>query len=77
MEKRLVFTGKCQVGMENFDLPEPKDGEVRVKTLTSLMSTGTENIVFNRWFSSRYLASMLESQLASHLAFTCWITSIK
>ena len=50
MEKRLVFTGKCQVGMENFDLPEPKDGEVRVKTLTSLMSTGTENIVFNRNF---------------------------
>ncbi|OGV53475.1 MAG: hypothetical protein A2X45_24390 [Lentisphaerae bacterium GWF2_50_93] len=52
MERRLVFTGKCQVGMEKFDLPEPKAGEVKVRTLTSLMSTGTENIVFNRNFDS-------------------------
>ena len=50
MEKRIVFTGKCQVGMENYDLPDPKAGEVKVKTLISLMSTGTENIVFNRNF---------------------------
>lgn len=50
MEKRLVFTGKCQVSLETFELPQLKDGEVQVRTLASLMSTGTENIVFNRNF---------------------------
>jgi len=50
MERRIAFTGKCQVEMENFELKAPGKGELRVKTLVSLMSTGTENIVFNRNF---------------------------
>lgn len=48
--QRIAFTGKQQVQLEAFDLPEPKVGEVRVRTHFSLMSTGTENIVFNRLF---------------------------
>lgn len=48
--RRLVFPGKQQVQLESFDLPALKDGEVLVRTQFSLMSTGTENIVFNRLF---------------------------
>jgi 2-desacetyl-2-hydroxyethyl bacteriochlorophyllide A dehydrogenase len=48
--QRLVFTGKQQVHAESFDLKEPAAGQVRVQTELSLMSTGTENIVFNRLF---------------------------
>ena len=48
--RRLVFTGKQAVHIEDFQLPEPGESEVRVKTYISLMSTGTENIVFNRLF---------------------------
>ncbi|MDR1191466.1 MAG: zinc-binding alcohol dehydrogenase [Verrucomicrobiales bacterium] len=50
--KRLVFTGKQQVQLENYE-PEPLGARsVLVKTAVSLMSTGTENIVFNRWFEA-------------------------
>ncbi len=48
--RRLVFTGKQQVESEKFSLPSPGPGEVLVRTRLSLMSTGTENIVFNRLF---------------------------
>jgi len=48
---RLVFTGKQKVALEAFDPGEPGDGEVLVTTRYSLMSTGTENIVFNRLFA--------------------------
>src|SRR5438552_17204505 len=48
--QRLVFTGKQQVRLEAFNLDPPKDNEVLVRTHFSLMSTGTENIVFNRLF---------------------------
>lgn len=47
---RFVFDGKQQVRLEPFTLEDLKPGEVRVKTHYSLMSTGTENIVFNRLF---------------------------
>jgi 2-desacetyl-2-hydroxyethyl bacteriochlorophyllide A dehydrogenase len=50
LDRRLVFTGKQQVSVESFDLPEPGPGQIRLKTEISLMSTGTENIVFNRLF---------------------------
>jgi len=46
----IVFTGKQQVELEEFDLREPREGEVVVRTLYSLMSTGTENICLNRNF---------------------------
>lgn len=50
--QRFVFTGKQQVSLESFELPELAAGQVRVRTELSLMSTGTENIVFNRLFDA-------------------------
>jgi len=50
MPARLVFTGKRHVHIEACTLPALKAGEVRLKSVCSLMSTGTENIVFNRLF---------------------------
>jgi len=48
--KRLVFTGKQQVSLETFDPGAVDKKSVRIRTALSLMSTGTENIVFNRLF---------------------------
>ncbi len=50
--RRLVFLGKQQVAHESFDPGAPAAAEVRIQTRLSLMSTGTENIVFNRLFDS-------------------------
>ncbi|QYY34833.1 zinc-binding alcohol dehydrogenase [Ruficoccus sp. ZRK36] len=47
---RLVFTEKQKVELESFELPGLESDEVLVRTERSLMSTGTENIVFNRLF---------------------------
>lgn len=47
---RLVFPGEKQVEIESFELPPLAPDEVCVRAHHSLMSTGTENIVFNRWF---------------------------
>lgn len=49
---RLVFHGKQQVELEAFELPVVAAGQVQVKVDCSLMSTGTENIVFNRLFDA-------------------------
>jgi len=48
--QRLVFRGKQQVEIESFDPGLPGQGQVGIRTHLSLMSTGTENIVFNRLF---------------------------
>jgi 2-desacetyl-2-hydroxyethyl bacteriochlorophyllide A dehydrogenase len=48
--RRIVFTGKQEVHLEDFELPEPEGDQITVRTEFSLMSTGTENIVFNRHF---------------------------
>lgn len=48
--RRLVFPGKQQVLIESFDPGQPAPGEVLIRMHLSLMSTGTENIVFNRLF---------------------------
>ena len=48
--QRLVFPGKQKVLLEDFDPGQPSAGQVLVRTHLSLMSTGTENIVFNRLF---------------------------
>jgi 2-desacetyl-2-hydroxyethyl bacteriochlorophyllide A dehydrogenase len=48
--QRLVFPGKQKVLIEDFDPGQPGKGQVLVRTHLSLMSTGTENIVFNRNF---------------------------
>lgn len=52
MEKRLVFLGKQQVTVETFTTAAPAVGEVAVRVRRSLISTGTEGIVFNRWFDA-------------------------
>lgn len=49
-QQRIVFTGKQQVSVEEFTPANPQAKEVRIRSLCSLMSTGTENIVFNRLF---------------------------
>lgn len=48
--RRLVFPAKQQVHLENLELPELREGTLLFRTELSLMSTGTENIVFNRLF---------------------------
>lgn len=48
--RRLVFPAKQQVLIETFDPGKPAKGQVLVRTQLSLMSTGTENIVYNRLF---------------------------
>ena len=48
--QRFVFTEKQKVILEPFELAPLADDEVRVRIAFSLMSTGTENIVFNRLF---------------------------
>lgn len=50
MPVRIIFTGLRHVRLEGFALGQPGPGEVRVRSICSLMSTGTENIVFNRLF---------------------------
>jgi 2-desacetyl-2-hydroxyethyl bacteriochlorophyllide A dehydrogenase len=47
---RLVFTGQHQVELQDFSLPLLDAGQVLVRIENSLMSIGTENIVFNRLF---------------------------
>jgi len=48
--RRVVFTGCRQVDLEEFTVEPPGESEVLVRAATTLMSTGTENIVFNRLF---------------------------
>lgn len=50
--QRFVFPAKQKVELESFDLPPLANDQVRVKLAYSLMSTGTENIVFNRNFEA-------------------------
>lgn len=48
--QRVVFSGKQEVDLESFEVPPPGPEEILIKTTLSLMSTGTENIIFNRLF---------------------------
>jgi 2-desacetyl-2-hydroxyethyl bacteriochlorophyllide A dehydrogenase len=48
--QRLVFPAKQKVFLEDFDPGTPGPGQVLIRSHLSLMSTGTENIVFNRLF---------------------------
>lgn len=48
---RLVFPTRGAVRLDPYEVGEPGHGEVRVASTLSLMSTGTENIVFNGDFS--------------------------
>lgn len=47
---RIVFTGKEKVELEAYEASCPGDDEVRIKAKFSLISSGTESIVFARQF---------------------------
>lgn len=50
MEKKMIFTGKKAVSLEEFELGAPEANQVCVRTVVSLISTGTETIAYNRAF---------------------------
>lgn len=50
MARRIAFTGKQQVQLENFELPALEADQIQLRTLYTLISTGTETIVLNRNF---------------------------
>ena len=50
MGKRLVFTGAREVLLDRFEPAHPKSGEVVIRSVYSLVSSGTERIVYNRKF---------------------------
>ncbi|MEV5883858.1 zinc-binding alcohol dehydrogenase [Streptomyces sp. NPDC052020] len=51
-DHRLIFPARRRVELEAYETHTPAPGEVRVRTTLSLMSTGTENIVFNGAFAA-------------------------
>jgi 2-desacetyl-2-hydroxyethyl bacteriochlorophyllide A dehydrogenase len=51
MPARIVFPEKGRVALQPFDLPEPGPLDVRVRTLYSLMSTGTETIILHQKYA--------------------------
>lgn len=46
--KRIVFPARGQVTIEEFEVPEPRTGEVLVRSLVSGISVGTERRLFLR-----------------------------
>lgn len=50
MARRITFTGKNELALEEFESTSPGRGEVALQVLSSLMSTGTENTCLNRLF---------------------------
>ena len=51
LAKRIIFPEKGRVLLEEFELPEPCAGEVRVSTLYSLMSIGTETTILHQRYA--------------------------
>src|SRR5262249_1017851 len=51
MALRIVFPGPQQVGLESFDPPPVGRSMVAVRARYTLMSTGTENIIFNHRYA--------------------------
>ena len=52
MPKRIIFPEKDKVSFEDFELPEIRPGQVRVRTYYSLMSIGTETIILGRKYDT-------------------------
>ena len=48
MPKRIIFPEQDRVSFEDFELPDLKPGQVRVRTCYSLMSIGTETTILGR-----------------------------
>ena len=50
MPTRIIFPHKGQVALQDYELPDPGPEEIRVRTMYSLMSIGTENIILNQQY---------------------------
>lgn len=50
MEKKIIFADKKKVSIEEFELDKPAPDQVFIRTIVSLISTGTETIAYNRNF---------------------------
>lgn len=50
MPRRIIFPARGQVALQDFELPDPGPEQIRVRTLYSLMSIGTENIILNQQY---------------------------
>ena len=48
MPTRIIFPQKGQVALHSCELPDPLPDQIKVRTLYSLMSIGTENIILNQ-----------------------------
>lgn len=51
MPKRIIFPEKGQVALVDFELPEPGPLDLKVRTLYSLMSIGTETTVLHQRYA--------------------------
>ncbi len=51
MPKRIVFPAKGQVALQDFELPEPGPHDLKIRTLYSLMSIGTETIILHQKYA--------------------------
>lgn len=50
MASRIIFPQKGQVALQDYELPEPGPGQIKIRTLYSLMSIGTESIIFKQQY---------------------------
>jgi 2-desacetyl-2-hydroxyethyl bacteriochlorophyllide A dehydrogenase len=48
--RQIVFPRKARVELEPFELPSLGDGQLRIRTRFSLISAGTEGIVYNQLY---------------------------
>ena len=53
MPKRIVFPEKGRVELQEFDLPDVGPTDIRVRTLYSLMSIGTETTILHQNYAPR------------------------
>lgn len=52
MPKRIVFPARGQVALQDFEPPEPGPGDLKIRTLYSLMSIGTETIILHQKYAA-------------------------
>ena len=52
MEQRIKFTGKNEISLESFELTALESNQVAVRTIHSIISTGTELTVLHRNFEA-------------------------
>lgn len=52
MPKRIIFPEKSKVALASFELPELAADQIRIRTLYSLMSIGTETIILHQKYDA-------------------------